>query len=59
MCMPHRYNVADGSCVNTEVRTFNRKLQKLMKTFKHVVTIKTDTNREYFTRHGLHMNFSG
>ena len=59
MCMPHRYDVADESCVNTEVKTFNRQVQKLMKTFKHVVTIKTDINREHFTRHSLHMNFLG
>jgi peroxiredoxin len=54
MCVPH---VVDWSWVNTEVKTFNRKLEKLMKTFKHVLTIKTDLNREHFTRHGPHMNF--
>jgi len=39
MYVPHRYDLADWSCVNTEVKTFDRKLEKLMKTFKHVVTI--------------------
>jgi hypothetical protein len=45
--------------VNKEVENFNRKLLKFMKPFGHVKVIKVETNREYFTRHGLHINNEG
>ena len=40
-----------SSCVNNEVESFSRKLQKTMKTFSpmHVC------NRDHFTSHGLHL----
>jgi hypothetical protein len=38
MCVPHRYDLADWPFINTEVKTFKRKLEKLMKTFKYVLT---------------------
>jgi hypothetical protein len=41
------------------VENFNRKLLKFMKPFGHVKVIKVESNREYFTRHGLHMNNEG
>jgi hypothetical protein len=56
---PHRYDLSDWSCVNNEVKSFNRKLSKLMKPFQHVTVTKVDFKREYFTRHGLHMNRVG
>ena len=57
--VPHRYDLSDWSCVNNEVKSFNRKLLKLMKPFQHVRVITVDLKREYFTRHGLHMNKVG
>jgi hypothetical protein len=30
-----------------------------MKLYKHVLIVKTDANRKFFTRHGLHMNNIG
>jgi hypothetical protein len=45
--------------VNSEVKSFNRKLVKLMKPFKHVKVVKVDPKREFFTKHGLHMNTVG
>jgi hypothetical protein len=59
MYFVHRYDLTDWSCINREVTTYNQKLEKLMKTFKHVVIIKTDLIREHFTRHSLHMNSLG
>jgi hypothetical protein len=59
MSVPHRYDLTNWSCVNRKVTTFNQKLQKLMKPFKHVVIITTDLTRGHFTRHGLHMNSLG
>jgi hypothetical protein len=34
--VPHRYDLSDWSCVDCEVKTFNRKLENLMKPYKHV-----------------------
>ena len=36
MCVPHRFDLQLSSCVNKEVESFNRKLQKAMKTFSHM-----------------------
>jgi hypothetical protein len=59
-CNPQRHDLPEWSCVNTETESFNRKLGKIMKkTSKYVTVMKTDSNREYFTRHGLHMNMTG
>jgi hypothetical protein len=41
------------------VIAFNRKLVKLMKPYKHVAVVKVDFDREFFTRHGQHMNNLG
>jgi len=38
LCVPQRYNLADWSCVNTEINTFNEEQEKLMKTFKNVIS---------------------
>jgi hypothetical protein len=45
--------------VNNEIKAFNRKLSKLMKPYKHVVIVTADTDRKFFTRHGLHLNNLG
>ena len=38
---------------------FNRKLQKIMKMFKHKEVINMSSNRKHFTKHELHMNGMG
>jgi hypothetical protein len=45
--VPHRYDSLTGH-VNSEVKTFNRKLVKLMKPFKHVAVVKVDLKRKFF-----------
>jgi hypothetical protein len=56
ICVPHRFDLQPSSCVNEEVESFNRKLQKTMKTFSHTQVCNMSTNREHFTSHGLHLN---
>jgi hypothetical protein len=45
--------------VNNEVKAFNRKLSKLVKPYKYVLIVTADTDRKFFTRHGLHLNNLG
>jgi hypothetical protein len=59
MCVPHRSDLQPSSCINKEVESFNRKLQKTMKTFSHVHVCCMSTNRDHFTSHGLHWNSQG
>jgi hypothetical protein len=56
---PRMHDLISTSCINKEVDTFNRKLQKIAKNFEHAEIAKISNKREYFTRHGLHMNGSG
>jgi hypothetical protein len=58
LCVPHRDDLHINSCVNKEVKVFNRRLSKLM-IFDHTVLLQIDSNREMFTKHGLHMNDKG
>jgi hypothetical protein len=59
MNAPHRYHLVTPSCVNSEVKVFNRKLLKRKKRFDHIEIIDVNLNREHFTQHGLHMNVAG
>jgi hypothetical protein len=56
---PHRYDLQDSSCVNKEIKVYNRKLGKMLKDMHHESIIDMNLNRNEFTRHGLHMNSSG
>jgi hypothetical protein len=55
MCVPLRHDLPEWSCVNNEIKAFNRKLLKLMKLHKNVSVVTADTDRKVFTRHALHM----
>jgi hypothetical protein len=57
--VPKRFDLAAHSCFNYEVNTFNRKLGKHMKSFQHASTVEVTSNRELFTKHGLHLNREG
>jgi hypothetical protein len=59
MSVPHRHDLSEWSCVNSEVKVFNRKLVKLMKPYKHVIVVKVNLDRKFFTRQGLHKNNLG
>jgi hypothetical protein len=56
---PQRYDLAATSCVNNEVTIHNRKLYKRMKAFEYVKIIDSEVHREYFTKHGMHVNTMG
>jgi len=38
---------------------FNKKLEKLIKISPHASFLKTEQNRKFFTKHGLHFNRIG
>jgi lysophospholipase L1-like esterase len=59
MGIPYRFDLHANSCVNKEIEVCNRKLGKLVKAFEYTALIKPDSNREVFTKHGLHMNNKG
>jgi hypothetical protein len=59
MCVPHRHDLPQWSCVNKEVENFNRKVVKLMKPYQHVTVMRIEPDRKFFTQHGLHMNNPG
>ena len=54
--VPCRYDLEPKSCVNDEVKVYNRKLKKHLKVPENTCVIEVDSNRDLFTRHGLHMN---
>jgi RNase H-fold protein (predicted Holliday junction resolvase) len=56
MSVPHRYNLESTLCVNNEVKVYNRELKKHLKVFSDTCVIEVDSYRNFFTRHGLHMN---
>ena len=59
LCAPTRHDLPEWSCVNNEIKAFNRKLSKLVKPYKHVLIVTADTDRKFFTGHGLHLNNLG
>ena len=59
MSVPYRHDLDLKSCVNGEVKVYNRKLEKYLKICENARIIAVDSHRELFTRHGLHMNTRG
>jgi hypothetical protein len=57
--VPARFDLISTSCVNKEVTIYNRKLHKWMKQYDHVEITDSESQRKYFTRHGIHMNLVG
>jgi len=56
---PHRYDLPPQSCVNTEVKLYNKRLQSLVSASNHVRVLSMPTERRHHTRHGLHLNKKG
>jgi len=56
---PYRYDLIPESCVNDEVKTFNRQVKKSMKLQSNVKILELTLNRSHFTSHGLHLNTKG
>jgi lysophospholipase L1-like esterase len=57
--IPYRHDLAMDSRTNLEIQAFNAKLNKITKSFRHVALVEMDSNRKYFTKHGLHLNNAG
>jgi hypothetical protein len=57
--LPHRFDLIQHSCVNSEIRSFNRKLMKSLKPFNHVSMLEMCSERKFFTNHGIHLNGLG
>jgi hypothetical protein len=56
MDVSHRHDLINWSCVNNEIKSLNRKLDKIMKGQKHVTVLRAECDRELFRNHGLHLN---
>jgi hypothetical protein len=54
-----RYDIGARSHINKQIENYDKKLYKVTKSFKHVKLTKVTTNREHFTKHGLHLNNKG
>ena len=54
-----RYDIAAQTRTNEQIAGYNKKLHKVIKSFTHVKQVKVTTNRDYFTKHGLHLNNKG
>jgi len=57
--VPHRYDLAEYSCVNRAIQAFKCKLKKVATLFKHVTLLECNYGREYCTNHGMHLNGRG
>jgi hypothetical protein len=59
MTVPHRFDLDNNSCVNIDIKTYNRRLTKAAKHLNKVIVVNTVMERKFFTRHGLHLNVRG
>jgi hypothetical protein len=59
MNLPNRQDLHATSRVNQEIKVFNRKLGKYMKSFDHASSVEVKFDREQYTRHGFHLNKKG
>ena len=56
---PHRFDLDNNSCVNTEFKMYNRGLTKVAKCLKKVTLVNAVMEIKFFTRHGLQLNVRG
>ena len=56
---PHRHDLIPESCVNKEVVKFNRQMKKIVKPYSNVQLLEANLDRNYFSRHGMHLNSKG
>jgi hypothetical protein len=57
--VPHRYDLMQSSCVNNEIRSFNRKLMKNVRAYQHSSILEMLSDRKLFTNQNLHLNGLG
>ena len=60
--IPYRYDLGQDPVsigVKRKTARYSKKLQELSKLYPHISTIVASPNREYYTKHGLHLNNYG
>ena len=57
--IPHRFDLDNESRINLAIQKINSKLKKMTKLFRHVSMTEMESNRKYYTKHGLHLNKAG
>jgi hypothetical protein len=57
--VPPRCDLMQSSCVNSEIKSFNRKLKKMVKVYQCTSVLEMDNDRKLFTNHSLHLNGQG
>ena len=57
--IPLWYNLMQSVCVNNEIKSFNRKLKKMVKVYQHMSILEMDNDKKLFTNHSLRLNGQG
>jgi lysophospholipase L1-like esterase len=57
--VPHRNDLAPNSCVNYEVKGFERKPGRQRKVHKNLSVTTVNLDRDLYTWHGFHLNVKG
>jgi hypothetical protein len=57
--IPPRYDTVNAIQVNNDIKVFNSKLLKCVRSFSHVTVLEVHQSRQFFTKHGLHLNGIG
>ena len=57
--VPPTYDLIQSSCVNSEIKSLNRKLKKMVKVYQHTSVLEMNNDRKLFTNHSLHLNGQG
>jgi hypothetical protein len=57
--IPHRHDLHHKDMTNMRIQSFNTKLKSILSRFKHVTILDRNITRNYFTKHGLHLNKLG
>jgi hypothetical protein len=57
--VPHWCDLMESSCVNNEIRSFNKKLMKSVRAYQHASILDMSSDRKLFTNHGLQLNGLG
>jgi hypothetical protein len=53
--IPHRRDLVEYSRVNRTIQVFNYKLKEVANSFNYVTTMEYNYNKEYLTKHNMHL----
>jgi len=59
LSVPHRHDLISDSCVNREVDVFISSLRNRLKHLGKVKLVDVINERQFYTRHGQHLNSRG